>query len=211
MTAAPRRAGVRRTRDSAASRRALLDAAGALFDERGFEGATTREIGARAGVDPALIARYFASKEGLYLAVLEDPERAGTVLLAGADLETCLRYMLARWSVRGSSPVASAMVASDLPPEVSERLGRILGLRIIEPLVQALADADAPGDLKAKAQLAVALVLGIAAGRSHGALPGLSAMADEDLVALLTAMLLGQAAEAPRPGGRRGARREPAR
>ena len=64
-----------RPRDAAASRRALLDAAGALFHARGYDGTTVREIGERAGIDPALIARYFGGKEGLYLAVLaeEDP------------------------------------------------------------------------------------------------------------------------------------------
>ena len=56
----------RRRHDAGASRRALLDATGPLFDERGFDRATTRDIGARAGVDAALIARYFGSKEGLH-------------------------------------------------------------------------------------------------------------------------------------------------
>ena len=41
-----------------------------LFGQRGFEGTTTREIGALAGVDPALIARYFGSKAHLYIAVV---------------------------------------------------------------------------------------------------------------------------------------------
>ncbi len=46
----------------AATRQALLDAARALFGEHGYEGTTRREIGVRAGADPALIARYFGSK-----------------------------------------------------------------------------------------------------------------------------------------------------
>ncbi|MFD9659211.1 helix-turn-helix domain-containing protein [Streptomyces mirabilis] len=33
-----------------------------LFAERGFDRTTIRDIGERAGVDPALIARYFGSK-----------------------------------------------------------------------------------------------------------------------------------------------------
>ena len=62
-------------RDAQASRRALLEAADALFDERGYDAATVRDIGERAGVDAALIARYFGGKEGLYLATLQQEGR----------------------------------------------------------------------------------------------------------------------------------------
>ncbi len=179
-----------RRRDADATRRALLDAAGALFDEKGFDNSTTREIGARAGVDAALIARYFGTKEGLYLAVLADPERAGTVALADTDLDGCLRLLLTRWSRRGTSPVASALVAPDLSPDVAAQLSRVLDLRVIKPLIAALEDAGATGDLRVEAQLATALVLGIAVGRSHGALPGLTALDEEDLIARLHAILV---------------------
>ena len=57
--------GVRR-RDAAATRRALLEAARELFGTRGFEATTLREIGERAGADPALFARYFGSKGQLF-------------------------------------------------------------------------------------------------------------------------------------------------
>lgn len=66
-----------RRRDSARSRQLLLEAAAGLFAERGFDRSTTREIGERAGVDPALIARYFGGKAQLYLAVL-DLDRKGS-------------------------------------------------------------------------------------------------------------------------------------
>jgi TetR/AcrR family transcriptional regulator len=61
----------RRRRDAAASRRAILDAAEALFALRGFDGASMGEIGRRAGVSSALPAYFFGGKEALYRAVLE--------------------------------------------------------------------------------------------------------------------------------------------
>src|SRR5271168_4661618 len=61
---------VARPRDAAASRQALLLAAQALFGQNGFESTTIREIGDRAGVDAALIARYFGSKADLYIAAV---------------------------------------------------------------------------------------------------------------------------------------------
>jgi TetR/AcrR family transcriptional regulator len=49
----------------------LLEAALNLFSEKGFDGATTREIAARAGVTEAIIFRHFPTKQALYQAVLE--------------------------------------------------------------------------------------------------------------------------------------------
>jgi TetR/AcrR family transcriptional regulator len=60
-----------RARDAERSRAAILDAAEQLFAERGFDGATLGEIGARAGVSRATPSYFFNSKEQLYAAVLE--------------------------------------------------------------------------------------------------------------------------------------------
>ncbi|WP_018636144.1 helix-turn-helix domain-containing protein [Parafrankia elaeagni] len=73
-----------RRRDAARSRQALLAAAADLFAERGYAGTAIRSVGDRAGVDPALIARYFGGKEGLYQAVLAaDPLIGQTVPVSG--------------------------------------------------------------------------------------------------------------------------------
>ena len=52
--------------DGQETREALLAAAAAEFAEKGFEGASTRGICARAGVNAALANRYFGTKEALY-------------------------------------------------------------------------------------------------------------------------------------------------
>ncbi len=62
---------LRRRRNPAGSRRAILDAAEALFAQRGYDGASMGEIGRRAGVSSALPAYFFGGKDGLYQAVLE--------------------------------------------------------------------------------------------------------------------------------------------
>ena len=49
----------------------LLDAAEAVFAERGFRGASTAEIARRAGLNKTLIHYYFRSKEGLHRALME--------------------------------------------------------------------------------------------------------------------------------------------
>lgn len=54
------------------SQRKLLRAAADAFAAQGYDGASTRAIADRAGVNIALIAYHFGGKDGLYDAVLED-------------------------------------------------------------------------------------------------------------------------------------------
>jgi TetR/AcrR family transcriptional regulator len=53
------------------TRRSILDAALEEFAEKGFEGASTRAIGERAGLDHTLITYHFSNKEALWRAVAE--------------------------------------------------------------------------------------------------------------------------------------------
>lgn len=52
--------------------RALVAAARTAFAERGFAGASVRDIAAAAGANPALIRYHFGSKEGLYQRVITE-------------------------------------------------------------------------------------------------------------------------------------------
>jgi len=59
-----------RRRDAASTRRLLLSAARRRFARNGYAATTVRDIADEAGVNVALINRYFASKEGLFEACL---------------------------------------------------------------------------------------------------------------------------------------------
>jgi TetR/AcrR family transcriptional regulator len=52
-------------------REQLIQVAIELFSRKGFNGTTTREIAAAAGVTEALIFRHFATKEHLYTAIID--------------------------------------------------------------------------------------------------------------------------------------------
>jgi AcrR family transcriptional regulator len=58
-------------RGSDTIRRALIEAAAALFAEKGLRGVSVREIGAKAGVHYTLINRHFGSREELLKAAFD--------------------------------------------------------------------------------------------------------------------------------------------
>lgn len=64
-----------RKRDAEATQAAILEAAKIHFAKSGYEGAYLRDIAADAGVDAALINRYFGGKDGLFAAALKDSIR----------------------------------------------------------------------------------------------------------------------------------------
>jgi AcrR family transcriptional regulator len=176
MTSVAREDSGRRPRDAAASRRALLTAAGELFHERGYNGATVREIGERAGVDPALIARYFGGKEGLYLAVLAQEDATEQPPL---DPHTLVAELLRHWDQRGHSPFSRALGALELSDEVREQVRAIAQRRLVEQF--ALEGPDAA----LRAEILVALALGISLTRANGTLPQLARASRERLTGAL--------------------------
>ena len=60
-----------RRRDAQATRAAILEAAKTRFAQAGYDHAALRDIAAEAGVDVALIKRYFGGKEGLFTEALK--------------------------------------------------------------------------------------------------------------------------------------------
>jgi AcrR family transcriptional regulator len=176
MTSAVRQDSGRRARDSAASRRALLAAAGELFHERGYDGATVRDIGERAHVDPALIARYFGGKEGLYLAVLAEEDVAEDEPL---DPHTLVAELLRHWDQRGHSPVSRALGALELSDDVRQQVRAIVRRRLVDRF-----DLEGP-DAALRAELLIALVLGISLARVNGTLPQLARASRARLTAQL--------------------------
>lgn len=59
-----------RARQKAATQASILQAALEIFSEQGFEGASTREIAAKAGVHHALIKYHFDNKDALWRAAV---------------------------------------------------------------------------------------------------------------------------------------------
>lgn len=93
-----------RRRDSAATKAAIIDAAGSLFADRGFSGVTARAVAAQAEVALSAIPYHFGSMEALYKEVLlkacrlaPDAERLAKEALAAEPLEGVI--VAARWAI----------------------------------------------------------------------------------------------------------------
>ncbi len=96
----PRRTG--RRRGNPDTRGQVLAAAEEVFAEQGFDGATIRGIARRAGVDPALIHRWFGDKRGVFMATVQlgfDPLRLIEHLMEGGPEHLGVRSVLAATSV----------------------------------------------------------------------------------------------------------------
>ena len=178
-------AALRRPHDAAASKAALLQAASGLFDEVGYERATTREIGERAGVDPSLIARYFDSKEGLFLAAIAEPRGEEEIDYEPAAL---LAFLLERWDERGHSPISRALASPALSDDVRGQVRAVLRRRLLDQLAELLRERGTP-EPDLRAELLVALAVGVATTRANGTLERLEAAPREDVLAALRPLI----------------------
>ena len=126
-------------RDAEATAERILHCAQEVFHERGFDGATTREIADRAGVNLALIKRYFGSKLGLferavlpYLSLerfLDEPvdtlgERLANTYVHGRPMERFDPFVVLLRSV--SSPEAGPLLVEALERQAIVPLMQVL-------------------------------------------------------------------------------------
>lgn len=159
----------------------MLSAAGPLFEQRGFEAVTVRQIGERAQVDPALIVRYFGGKEGLYLAVMSESDDT-----APTDIDAIewVARLFRRQKVRGIGPVGRGAVSTTLSDAMRDSIRQILDARAVAPIAAPLRERDVP-DAELRAALVVAMSLGVSLVRAAGTLPPLSEAPAEQVIELL--------------------------
>jgi AcrR family transcriptional regulator len=192
--------GPGRPRDAAASRQALLRAAQELFGQKGFERTTIREIGERAGVDAALIARYFGNKAELYVAavVAEDAAVSGPAEFSG--LAQIADTLVRRSDERGPGPIMQALIRSDTSPEIRVAARERLARRVVEPLAEDIAGQhlDRP---RLRAEIAVSALYGISLSRSLGWFEDIRSVPRAELAALVTEVLTHLTATPPGTDG----------
>jgi AcrR family transcriptional regulator len=137
----PKRPG--RQRDAERTRTAILTAARTLFSTRGFAQTGVREVAELAGVNSALVGRYFGSKLGLYRATLEvidiTPALQGDRRRFGKDM------VAAFFDWPDAPGPLLMMLLSAADPEAHAASVEFLQKKVITPLARWLGPPDGEG------------------------------------------------------------------
>jgi AcrR family transcriptional regulator len=169
------------------TREAVLAAARTAFAERGFDGASIRQIATDAGVDPALVHHYFGSKDKLFLAAVEapaDPEELLPEALAGGTPElgaNVVRLLLRVWD--GPTQAAGlALVRSAVSNEWTARLLReFLVSQVLRRVVGTL--GLPPAEAEARGALTASQLIGVVMARYVLRIEPLASATADELVA----------------------------
>ncbi|MCF8510550.1 MAG: TetR family transcriptional regulator [Rhodobacteraceae bacterium] len=164
----------------------LLQAGRELFWTRGYSNVSVRDITGAAGVDAALVSRYFGGKQGLFEATLADlppwdvlaSDREG--LLAKAvesfaqpyDPQTDLvnPFML--------------LLANVIDPVMGDKIRAFVQQGLAAPLAEKLGSAQA----QERAAMLLAVLFGVALIRKNFQIQGLADKSPEALRAQITAL-----------------------
>lgn len=173
----------RRTRDAEATRRDLLAAARELFAREGYDQVGVRAIAERAGVNQALLNRYFGGKAGLFGAVVENLFREPAILEGdrarfGQSMAT---YLFAKRSEDAADPLG-LLLRSSANPEAAAILREALDRTVVDALANWLPGPEA----QARAGAIVVVLMGVSVMRwliGSKAMTGDPASAQADLVA----------------------------
>ena len=153
-----------RLRNAAATREAILEAARRRFARESYDEVGLRDIGGDAGVDAALVSRYFGSKEDLFAQVLRACEASGG--LTDGD-PAGFGQRLARALVDGEGKQGSKlegliiMLQSAGSANAREVVQRALEERLYAPLAEWLGG----GEARVRARLAAGVIMGMAISR----------------------------------------------
>lgn len=176
-----------RTRDARTTRLALLNSARRRFAKDGYAATTVRDIASDAGVNVALINRYFTSKEGLFEACLartvEDLDRRD---LSDETVEQVVREVTRQvaQSTGDGYPLQLLLLLRSSGDEAAERIRRHT-FRIFTERMAATAgwkpDDPETAPLLLRAQLAMSVATGIVMLRFSSGLEPLTSATEEEL------------------------------
>ncbi|MCC5581005.1 TetR family transcriptional regulator [Microtetraspora sp. AC03309] len=167
-------------RSSAETKAVILAAARERFAADGYDKATIRAIAADARIDPAMVMRYFGTKEKLFAAAaefdLELPELASDQAAAGL-----VRHFLRKWEAdEGLQVLLRTGVTNEA---AAERMRAIFGAQVM-PLVIGL--TGDPERAPLRASLVASQLLGLALSRYILKFPPMVATTEDELIAWLS-------------------------
>jgi AcrR family transcriptional regulator len=147
-------------RRSDATKAAILSAARELFASSGYQGATIRAIALSAGVDPALVMRYFGNKEGLFAAAANFDLRLPDLAALRRDAVgvALVEHFLDRWD--HDETLLALMRAAVSNEMAADRMRDIFSTQLV-PVVAKLRGGSRQA-AAARAGLVASQILGLA-------------------------------------------------
>lgn len=173
-----------RPRSAAGTRAAILAAARTRFASDGYERTTLRMIAADVGVDPAMIIRYFGSKDALFAIAAEFDLRLPDLTgVAPPDLaHVLLPHFFAVWE---DDPTFLALLrASATSPTAAATMRQVFATQVAPVL-----GAATPDHPRERAALLGSFVLGLALARYVLATPAVASMDRAEVIAWVSPLL----------------------
>lgn len=166
-----------RARNADGTRADILTAARARFGNEGYERTTLRAIAADVGVDPALVIRYFGSKQQLFASAAEFtlhlPDLTGLAPDEMAD--ALLARFFAVWEA--DTTFVALLRAAMTSQEAAATMRHVFATQVAPTIAAVVPDHPGP-----RAALIGSLVIGLATTRYVLEAPAAKAMRHEELI-----------------------------
>jgi AcrR family transcriptional regulator len=175
-----------------ATRAAIVRAARRQFAELGYDRTTMRSIASEAGVDPALVIRFYKSKQQLFVQLNELPFDAATILpglVSGARGKAGVR--LAQFIVGlletpdGRAQITGMVRAAAAEPAAADLLRELLSREVFAPLAESLGSDDAG----LRASLVGSQIVGLVMARYVVGVEPLASLSGAEVSALIAPTL----------------------
>jgi AcrR family transcriptional regulator len=168
-------------RKSDRTRAAILTAARDRFAKQTYDQASLRAIAADAGIDPAMIVRYFTNKETLFAAAVDVDLRLPDLRNVPTTRrgEVLASHFIEQWEGEQRNEALPIIVRS----AVAHELAAVHVREVFASQVRrAIAQAMGPKGAKKRAGLVSSQLLGLAIARYLIKLPGIAELSAEDVV-----------------------------
>jgi len=163
------------------TRSAILEAAQRLFAERGYDGTTIRDVAAEAAIDPAMVIRYFGSKDELFIrAAAIELELPALHKVARTSIgEALVRHFLGIWEGPQANSGMAVLLRSAASNDLSAgKMREVFAAQVLP----ALARVGTRATVGRRAGLVASQLLGLALCRYVLKLPAIAEMPVEELV-----------------------------
>ena len=176
------------TRKAERTRGAILKAAQELFAELGYARTTVRDIAARAAIDPAMVMRYFGSKDALFARAtaidLKLPDLTQTAPAQFGD--RLIRHVLDVWEGPSSTGTLTILLRTSASDEDAAAKTREVFAGQVLPMLARVAE---PAEVATRAGLISTQLLGLALCRYVLKVPPIVAMTPERIIACFGPLL----------------------